>query len=257
MKPEFKLAMLDAVRNHPLILRAAITASHACQGGPDRHSDLDLLLAARDVDAVREVSRWVPKDWKILICAFHLTHYCTVLLDDLEKLDLAIFSAEDPPSIWVVHDYMVVKGDEEFGAQLAEVAAACRTNKAAHQNRDVCMDNILLLLITALKRVDRGELLSAHAFLAMAADMLISFERLRQRLDADADLLDPRRRIERNHPEVARALQESWFVPPDSGNKRLGEYLRIGHRQSMPQGQRRVVDCLLKHCNSRAARSRT
>src|ERR1039457_2865708 len=105
MNPEFRLEILDAVRNNPAILHAAITGSHARPSGQDQHSDLDMLLVARDLEAVRQVRAWVPQDWKILICAFHLTHYCTILLSDLEKLDLAIFSADDPPSLWVVHDY--------------------------------------------------------------------------------------------------------------------------------------------------------
>jgi len=69
----------------------------------------------------------------------------------------------------MVHDYRVVKGNSEFEAQRARVAA--------HLNYDVCMDNILLLMITALTRINRGELLSAHAFVAMSADMILSLEK--------------------------------------------------------------------------------
>jgi hypothetical protein len=244
MKSKFTLAILDAIRNHPAILRAAITGSHARQNGEDQHSDLDVLLVARDLDAVRQVGKWVPQDWNVLICAFHLTHYCTVLLDDLEKFDLAIFSADDPSWSWVVHDYTVIKGDADFEVQLAKAAADCRTNKAAHLAGDVCMDNVLLLLISALKRADRGELLSAHAFLAMTVDMLLSLERSQHQLEADADVLDPRRRLEKNQLEVARVFHESLFVPPVR-IKRLAEYLWMQHRQSMAERQRRVLESLL------------
>lgn len=245
MKSKFKLGILDAIRNHPAILRAAITGSHARQSGEDQHSDLDVLLVALDLDAVRQLRKWVPQDWNVLICAFHLMHYCTILLDDLEKFDFAIFSADDPPSSWVVHDYTVIKGDDEFEAQLAKAAADCRTSKATHLNRDVCMNNVLLLLITALSRVNRGELLSAHAFLAMTVDMLLSLERSQHQLEADADVLDPRRRLEKNQLEVARVFHESLFVPPDRGIKRLAEYLGLQHRQSMAERQRRVLEHLL------------
>lgn len=199
---------------------------------------------ARDVAKIRQVRAWAPQGWKILLCAFHLTHYCTVVLDDLEKLDLAIFSAAESPANWVVHDYTIIKGDDEFEAQLARAAEVARSAKAAHRNPDVSIDNILLLMITAWKRVQRGELLSAHAFLAMAADMLICLERRSRILEADADVLDPRRRLEKNHGELARGLQDCLFGPPGGGIQRLGEYLGARHRGSMTTGQIQTLEHL-------------
>jgi hypothetical protein len=107
------------------------------------------------------------------------------------------------------------------------------------------MDNILLLLITALTRVNKGELLSAHAFVAKSADMILSLERRQDPAEADADVLDPRRRVEKNRLEVASTLHESLFVSPDRGIKRLGQYLWTRHRQSLVEGQLRVLECLL------------
>ena len=245
MQSEFNNAVLDAVRSHPAVINAAITGSHARQSGQDKNSDLDMLLVANDLEAVRQVRTWLPGRRKLLICAFHLTHYCTVLSAEFEKLDLAIFSAEDPPSKWMVHDYRVVKGNSDFEAQLAKAAGDCRASKAAHLNHDICIDNILLLLITALTRVNRGELLSAHAFVVMSADMILSLERRDHPAEADADVLDPRRRLEKNRSEVASALHESLFVPPDRGIKRLGQYLWTRHRQSLVEGQLRALECLL------------
>jgi hypothetical protein len=245
MQSEFNNAVVDAVRNHPAVVSAAIIGSYARQSGQDKNSDLDMLLVASSLEAVQQVRTWLPSRCNVLICAFHLTHYCTVLSAKFEKLDLAIFSVEDPLSKWVVHDYRVVKGNSEFEAQLARAAADCRASKAAHLNHDVCMDNILLLLITALTRINRGELLSAHAFVAMSADMILSLERRQHPAEADAGVLDPRRRVEKNRLEVARALHESLFVPPDRGIKRLGQYLWRQHRQSLVEGQLRVLECLL------------
>lgn len=245
MQSEFNNAVVDAVRNHPAVVGAAITGSHARGSGLDRNSDLDMLLVANDLEAVRRVRTWLPSRCSPLICAFHLTHYCTILSADFEKFDLAIFSDDDDPTKWIIHDYRVVKGNSEFEAQLARAVDDCRLSRAVHLNHDVCIDNILLLLITALTRVNRGELLSAHAFVAISADMILSLERRRHPAEADADVLDPRRRAERNRPEVAGALHEAVFVPPDRGIRRLGQYLWTRHRQSLVDEQLRVLQYLL------------
>lgn len=254
MQSEFNDAVVDAVRNHSAVAGAAIIGSRARRSGPDKNSDLDMLLVANDLEAVRQVRTWLPNRDNLLICSFHLTHYCTVLSADFEKLDLAIFSAEDPPSRWMVHDYRVVKGNSEFEAQLARAAVDCRASKAAHLNHDVCIDNVLLLLITALTRVNRGELLSAHALVAMSADMILSLERREHPAEADEDVLDPRRRVEKDRLEAASALHESLFVPPYHGIQRLGQYLWARHRQSLVAEQVRVLEYLLNSATAAASR---
>src|SRR5262245_8810842 len=193
MMEEIKEAVLDAIRGYPPIVRAALTGSFASQSN-DQHSDLDVLIVARDLKEVQNVRAWLPQREDILISAFHLTHYCTILLRGHEKIDLAIFSIDDSSTNWIVHDYNVIKGDEHFEAELALAAIATRENRAAHRNPDVSMDNVLLLLMTAVHRVGRSEQLSAHAFIAMACEMVISLVRRQYGVQKSDDLLDPRRR---------------------------------------------------------------
>ena len=216
--------VLQAIAGHPEILHAAITGSLA-RHQEDCFSDLDALLVARNLSAVQDVRAWFPEPRSILICAFHLQHYCTILLEDFAKIDLAIFSAADSPSLWVVHDYRVVKGGGEFEAQLAAAARQSREGRAAHRNPDVHLDNVILLLVTAWQRVKRGEDLSAHAFLAMAADMVVSLEKRLHGVEATDDLLDPRRRLEQTRAALARALHQCLFSPPDRGVPLLAKYL--------------------------------
>lgn len=237
--------VLDAISNHPDIQRAAITGSLAREGGGDQHSDLDVLLITRDLMAVRDVRAWLPSELSILVCALHLANYCTVLLDSFEKIDLAIFSIDDPPSLWVIQDYKVLKGEQDFETQLAMAAAECRAKKTAHLNPDVSIDNVLLLLATARQRVYRGEELSAHAFVATAGEMIVCVERRQWGAAADADVLDPWRRLERTQSELAKVLHESLFIPPERGINVLAKYMSRQHRQSMGQGQVRVLEHLL------------
>ena len=124
-------------------------------------------------------------------------------------------------------------------------AAECRTKKAAHLDPEVSMDNILLLLATAAHRVRRGEELSAHAFLAMASDMVVSLEKRQRGAGPDADLLDPRRRLERTHSQLAMVLHEALFISPARGIIVLAGYMSERHRESMRNEQVLVLGRLL------------
>src|SRR5437867_10401638 len=114
-------------------------------------------------------------------------------------------------------------------------AADTRNRKAVHLNPHVSIGNVLLLLATALHRVGRGEKLSAHAFVSMAADMVISLEKPWQGTDPLPDLLDPRRRLERGCPKLAQVLDECLFTSPDQGIKHLAQHLSERHREAMVQ----------------------
>jgi predicted nucleotidyltransferase len=246
MHDQTRRALAQAIRDQPEVVNAAITGSLARRTGVDHFSDLDVLLVARDVKAVADIRAWLPGSEHVLICAFHLSNYCTVLLNDFHKIDIAIFSAGDPSSRWVVQDYEVIKGGEDFEAHLAEAAKATRQRAAAHLNPDVSLDNILLLLVTASHRVGRGELLSAHGFVAMASDMVIAFETRQHGVDAAADLLDPRRRLERLQPALAGVIHECLFAPPGAGIIRLARYLATAHRAMLDKGQLQVLGYLLE-----------
>jgi len=246
MRDGTKRALIKAVQDHPEVLNAAITGSLARGTDVDRFSDLDMLLVARDTKSVSDVRAWLPQSEHILICAFHLSHYCTLLLSDLQKIDFAIFSADDPSSQWVVHDYQIIKGGKDFEAQLAKAVKATQQKAATHLNPDVSTDNILLLLVTAFHRVGRGELLSAHGFLAMASDMVIALEARQNGIDEAADLLDPRRRLERLRPALASVIHECLFEPPGTGITRLARYLATKHRATLDQDRQQVLEFLLE-----------
>jgi hypothetical protein len=238
--------LVQAIKDHPEVVNAAITGSRASRAGTDRFSDLDVLLVVRDIKAVSDVRSWLPESEHILICAFHLSNYCTVLLDDFQKIDLAIFPADGPSSRWVVHDYEIIKGSEDFEAQLAEAAKTTREKTAVHLNPDVSIDNVLLLLVTASHRARRGELLSAHGFIAMASDMVMALGTRQRGVDASTDLLDPRRRLERLQPALANVIHECLFVLPDIGIVRLTRYLATAHRALLDERHLRVLDYLLE-----------
>jgi predicted nucleotidyltransferase len=236
-------ATIGAIQDHSGIACAAITGSLARDRGGDRHSDLDLLIVADAVESVRDVRSWLPEPDHIAIAAVHLVRYFSVLMDDMFKLDLAIYSLEDPPTDWVVQDFDVVKGGPDFERELSSAREATSRRRSAHLSPDVSIDNVLLLLSTAAKRSIRGENLSAHTLISMATDMLICLEVRKGTIPSGTDLLDPRRRLETDNPSLAAVLQGALFAPPQEGIKRLAAHVS-GYRDTMQPGQAKVVEHL-------------
>jgi len=244
MREQTKRALIESIRNNPAIGGAAETGSTARAAGADRFSDLDVLVVARDPEQVSDVRAWLPDAPRMLICASHLVHYYSVLFDTFEKLDLAIFSVHDPPSRWVLQDYKVIRGDDDFEDHLSDAARATRERTAAHLDPDVSIDNILLLLVTAQHRLERGEELSAYGMLTAACDMMISLETRRSGTKAETDLLDARRRLERLEPSLAAAMHSCLFAPPIDGIARLAGSLDTFCHAELTDDQRTVIDHL-------------
>ena len=238
-------ATVRAIQSHSGIACAAITGSLANEQGGDEHSDLDLLIVASAVEAVRDVRSWLPHSERIAIAAVHLRRYYSVLMDDMFKLDLAIHALEDPPTDWIVQDFDVIKGGVEFERQLESARDATTRDRPAHLNPDVSIDNVLLLLCTALKRSIRGEDLSAHSLISMAADMLVCLDLQNRGIPARSDLLDPRRRLEMSNPSLANVLAGALFVPPRNGISRLALHV-AGYRDTMDPALMRIVERLIR-----------
>lgn len=102
------------------------------------------------------------------------------------------------------------------------------------------MDNILLLLTSALFRTKRGEELSAHSYIAMAIDMLIALNTRSIKSFIELDLLDPRRRLEKLNPKFARKLHKCLFEKPSVGIKFLANYV-LNQDNELSKEQKKVL----------------
>jgi Streptomycin adenylyltransferase len=132
---EYELMLIEAIRNHPEIQAAALTGSRALVGGGDEYSDVDLFLLARDLDVVRRVREWLPRPEKILLCDFHLQRYCSLLLEDFSRIDLAIHHISESPSSWVVRHHELIKGSIDYDAQLVAAEDETARARAVHLNQ--------------------------------------------------------------------------------------------------------------------------
>jgi len=164
--------------------------------------------------------------------------------DQFSDLDLAIYGVGEPATTWVLSGYAIIKGDERFAGDLNAAARESLTHRAVHAGSDVSVGNVVLLLATAAERAQRGEELSAHAFLSAACDMVAALERRRAGIEAGADLLDPRRRVELSRPSMAAALHGSLFCRPDEGVCRLAEYIARAFERSLTSGHLRALSDL-------------
>jgi len=236
----YRHAVIRAIEEHPSIVGAALTGSHARPGAEDRPG-LEALLVASDAQAVADVARWLPEPERILLCVFRRHHFGSVLLDDLQTMDLAVFSSGDPSSHWEIRDYRLIKGGESFEAKLASAARRARQLSSALQGLDASIDHVLLQLTAAARRVAHGELASAHATLEEACDLLIAHELRRVGGGLAAECVDLRRHLERLAPRLATAVHGCLFRSPEDGIPVLARYLAAGRAGPLTDAQGRVA----------------
>lgn len=140
----------------------------------------------------------------------------------------------------MIQHHRLIKGDSGDDAQFAAAEGETARARAVHLNSDASIDNLLMLLVTAWRRSQRGEESSAHAWLAAAWDMIICICGKRNGVSATTDLLDARRRVETEHPVLAAALHRSLFGRPGEGVIFMVEYLQALLDGELSDAQRRV-----------------
>ena len=75
----------------------------------------------------------------------------------------------------------------------------------------------------------------------MGADMLAAYERRCKGVEPSGDLLDPRRRMERNRPALARVLSQALSSASEAGISAIVSYLSSEHAIRMTAGERSVL----------------
>ncbi len=226
-------ALLAALTTHPLVTAIAIVGSRAHRAPVDALSDLDLHVVVTDVGAFM---RWTPSG--VLMHTAHWRRHRTFILDDFGKVDLAVYAQTEDQQPWVVVAYDIVKDAPGFRADLDAAMARTHGDKAARNDPDVTVDNLVLLLSTATQRCLRGEYLSAHGALNLAGYALLALE-ARAR---DVDIFDARRHAEQWAPDLAQLLHTCLFNAPTQGARALVAH--VLSTQTLNDGQRRVLDHL-------------
>jgi hypothetical protein len=162
---------------------------------------------------------WMPKTEKIIAWARHGGIYNVAVYDDGHKVEYLVCKEQAADSITVTK-FLVLLDRSDVGRRIEE-AHGRRSARQQAMSEDACDPvNLSIIVLTAGQRVQRGELLNATSLLAAAADMALKMLAATQRWELP-DALDPRRRLERLQPDLAKEFSDVLTAPPDDSIRRL------------------------------------
>ncbi len=189
----------------------------------DRWSDHDFLALVDhgSARAARQRVDWLPDPERIAHIIREGGVGFAVVYDDGHLLEFALASIDelaDAP----LGDSQMAFGDSrtiEFWAQARERGAA---DGSADPGEEIAL--FLVKILVGYGRARRGERLSAQRFVrGWAVDHLLRAIRLRVEPapDAAVDPLDPARRLEQAHPDIAARIDRALAQPVESSAREL------------------------------------
>jgi hypothetical protein len=168
----------------------------------DSRSDHDFAIVLRDDDSgqfLSEVS-WLPR--KNLYVAVY---------DDGHKVEYLVCNEQVAGSITITK-FLVLLDRSDIRRRIEEARVRTSARQQA-MSEDACDSvNLAIVMLTAGQRVQQGELLNATGLLATAADMTLKMLATTQRWEL-TDPLDPRRRLERLQPDLAKQFSDILAAP--------------------------------------------
>jgi len=195
---QYTEALLSSLTNDPRVVGLAALGSMAEQGRmPDQWSDHDFFVIVRPGEQpwFRTNRGWLPQAESIALFFQETAHGCKAVYDSGHLVEFAIFDPEEIALARVnVYRVLLDRGS------VAERMAAIASRVEAPPSRDWLIGQMLTLLLVGLLRAQRGELMSARAMLGKAVQRFAA-------LQETSDNLDPLRRFEQLHPELAAKIE--------------------------------------------------
>jgi hypothetical protein len=218
---EYSTAFVQALAAFDNVMGVVALGSTADPAIQDSWSDHDFAVVLRDGDSgkfLTDVS-WMPKTEKIIAWARHGGIYNVAVYDDGHKVEYLVCNEQVAGSITVTK-FLVFLDRSDVGRRIEE-AKACTSARQQAMSEDACNPiNLAIMVLTAGQRVQRGELLNATSLLAAASDMALKMLATTQRWEL-TDPLDPRRRLERQQPHLAKELSDILTASLDNAIHRL------------------------------------
>ena len=179
---------------------------------PDEWSDHDLFVVTEPgrAAALRADLSWLPGSELIVMVFAETEHGRCIVRNDGHMVELAVLDEDEIDRI-SLNDHRVLVDRANVTRRVAAIvertaAASAEADPDGSRRHDM----IIKELIVGLGRFGRGEHLSAHQRIAgTAVEQLTGLVRdcLPTEHPELGDNLDPRRRIERTHPDIAARLQ--------------------------------------------------
>jgi hypothetical protein len=174
----------------------------------DIYSDYDFYLVTQDEDAelMRQNLDWLPEPQEIAYWARETAHGLKVVYKDGTILEFAVFTL-DQLSKTVVNHFAVAYDSADVTDRTEKIKATGEPK--SHESVDDHLAIIYTLLMIAIGRARRGELLIAGQFIRSYAALHLIKAVKKTFVSADIskrDVLDPWRRFEMEYPEVGAKL---------------------------------------------------
>lgn len=224
---QFTAALLRTLEADPDVLGLVALGSTADPTHRDAWSDHDFWVVTRPghQDVLLDDLSWLPSSGQILIRARHGHRGYDVLYRDGHLVEFAVFDPAQATT-GTVTVYRVLFDRGGVADSVARAQEGARPPAWDEARRAFVFDNFLILLRTAVARWQRGERLSARRYLAQfAADALLGLalehsghsEHSPATAARERDPVDPRRRIERQQPQLAAAVDALLCRPVPEG----------------------------------------
>jgi len=197
---QFTDSLLASLSRDPRVVGVVALGSMAEQGRlPDQWSDHDFFVIVRPGEqaSFRANRDWLPDAESIALFFQETAHGCKAVYDSGHLIEFAIFDP-DEISLARVNAYRVLLDRGGVAERMAEVAA--RTEPRSSD--DWLIGQMLTSLLVALLRARRGETMSARSMLRSAVRHFAA-------LMPHSDNLDPLRRFEISHPELAARVERA------------------------------------------------
>lgn len=207
----FTAALLRTLEADPDVLGLVALGSTADPTFRDAWSDHDFWVVTRPghQDVLLNDRSWLPAAEQIFLTVRHGRRHCGVLYRSGHLAEFAVFDPAEATT-GTVTAYRVLLDRGDVGASVAQARVRAALAAWDEQKRAFVFDNFLVVLHTAVARWHRGERLSARRYLGQfAVDALLGLvlECSPETASPARDPADPRRRVERQQPHVAAAVE--------------------------------------------------
>lgn len=234
---QYLTAVTDRLRDDPRVVGLVGMGSTAERHRVDEWSDHDLAVITLPghQEAFRRERSWLPDANHLVLDVIEWHGGGKLVFDDGRVVEFGV-AALDELAGWSVHHHDILL--DRGGVAEAVARAVARSPR----NADADLGETLAIVVAhthiGAGKAARGERLAASTALrGDAVTALLTAVAIISPADARADYLDPRRRIELTHPEVAQSLVEAMRLDELALARRLLEIVEqlVGDRSEFPR----------------------
>jgi len=207
-----------AVGHSDVVGLVAVGSTAGTDHLPDEFSDHDMFVVTRRgaAAALRGDLGWLPHADRIVMIHAETEHGRGVVYDDGHLVEMAVFD-DDEIGLVKLNAYRVLVDLADLEARLALIAERTAAGAAADDpDGSYRFHTFVEQLVVGLNRCARGEVLSAnHRIRGDATTALIGLlgEFVPSEHRAHRDNLDPHRRFEQAHPDLAARIAAALESP--------------------------------------------